>query len=70
MIPCEKRLSLICMNSLCNRNRPNATECIERMKVRPTYQNAVLDCMTGEDHECIIFPRGEVDGKLWQVLAV
>ena len=51
MIPCEKRLSLICMDRLCTRNRPNVTECFWRMEARPSYENAVLDCMTGEDHE-------------------
>ncbi|HCH57276.1 MAG TPA: hypothetical protein DEV64_09325 [Rhodospirillaceae bacterium] len=51
MIPHEKRLSLICMDSLCTRNRPNVTECFERMEARPSYENAVPDCMTGEDHE-------------------
>lgn len=51
MIPYEKRLSMIYMDSLCTRDRPNVTECFERMEARPSYENAVLDCMTGEDHE-------------------
>ena len=36
MIPYYKRLSLICMDSLCTRNRPNVTECFERMEARPS----------------------------------
>ena len=51
MIPYKNRLSVICMDSLWTRNRPNVTECFERMKARPSYENSVLDCMTGEDRE-------------------
>jgi glutathione S-transferase len=70
MIPYVNRLSLIAMDSLWTRNRPNVTDWFERVMARPSFQEAVTRWMTDDDHDRFIVPRDEVEGKLWEVLAV
>ena len=70
MIPYVNRLSLICMDSLWTRDRPKVTDWFERVKARPSYHEAVVQWMTDDDHERFIVPRDDVEGKLWEVLAV
>ena len=70
MIPYVNRLSLIAMDSLWTRNRPNVTAWFDRVKARLSFQEAVTQWMTDDDHDRFIVPRDEVEGKLWEVLAV
>ena len=70
MIPYVNRLSLIAMDSLWTRNRPNVTDWFARVQARPSFQEAVTRWMTDDDHDRFIVPRDEVEGKLWEVLAV
>lgn len=58
------------MDSLWTRNRPNVTDWFERVMARPSFREAVTRWMTDDDHDRFIVPRDEVEGKLWEVLAV
>lgn len=49
--------------------RPGVTAWFERGKTRPSFQDAITSWMTGEDHERFVVPRGDVEGKLREVLA-
>lgn len=68
MVPYVNRLSLICMDSLWTRERPNVTDWFERVKARPSYQEAIVDWMTEDDHDRFVVPRDDVEGKLWEAL--
>lgn len=70
MIPYVNRLSLICMDSLWTRNRPNVSDWFDRVQARPSYEDAIVKWTTEDDHDRFVVPRGEVEGKLWEVLAV